>query len=198
MLRYRVRPLTAEAHARMSGRGAEISPFSAGWSSTLGLLEREVRALRGDDVVLMIDCAEGDLRIDGQLRANARPASPKVALAFTSRSKGPLMFACGRFRTWQDNVRAIALGLEALRKVERYGIVASDEQYLGFKAIGAAPAWPAWAMTLAAYSGLSYDDAMADPKRAYKLATRLTHPDAGGTGDQFREVREAFDASGAA
>jgi hypothetical protein len=38
---------------------------------------------------------------------------------------------------WQHNVRAIALGLEALRKVDRYGITRRGEQYAGWKALPA-------------------------------------------------------------
>jgi hypothetical protein len=35
--------------------------------------------------------------------------------------------------TWQDNLRAVALGLEALRRVERYGIAQRGEQYAGWR-----------------------------------------------------------------
>lgn len=49
-------------------------------------------------------------------------------------------FAVDKFPSWQDNLRAIALGLEALRKVERYGFVKDDEQYTGFKALTAGAA----------------------------------------------------------
>jgi hypothetical protein len=41
-------------------------------------------------------------------------------------------FAVDMFPSWQDNLRAIALGLEALRKVERYGIANRGEQYAGW------------------------------------------------------------------
>jgi hypothetical protein len=44
-------------------------------------------------------------------------------------------FAVDVFPTWQANLRAITLGLEALRRVQRYGIVKEDEQYTGFKAL---------------------------------------------------------------
>jgi hypothetical protein len=40
------------------------------------------------------------------------------------------------FFDWRDNVRAIALGLEALRTVDRYGITHKAEQYTGVKALG--------------------------------------------------------------
>jgi len=35
---------------------------------------------------------------------------------------------------WRHNVRSIALGLEALRAVDRYGISRRGEQYAGFRA----------------------------------------------------------------
>jgi hypothetical protein len=49
-------------------------------------------------------------------------------------------FAVDKFATWQDNLRAIALGLEALRKVDRYGITKNSEQYTGWKQLEAGPA----------------------------------------------------------
>lgn len=46
-------------------------------------------------------------------------------------------FAVDTFVHWQDNLRAIALGMEALRKVARYGIVKGNEQYSGWKQLTA-------------------------------------------------------------
>jgi hypothetical protein len=48
-----------------------------------------------------------------------------------------LQFAIDKFPSWQDNVRAIALGLHDLRRIERYGIVESDEHLTGFKQLTA-------------------------------------------------------------
>ena len=180
----------------MTGTGTEISPFSASWSSTLTLLDHELRQLGARDVILMVDVTEGDLRIDGRMRANANPMSSKVGLAFETRKKGSLLFACGRFRLWQSNVRGVALGLEALRKIERYGIIQSTEQYEGFRAIeGGAPATDsdedrAWKVLADAVGG-TVAVAKADPKFAYRLARKMTHPDAGGSAAAFRAVEEA-------
>lgn len=195
-LGYTVRPLSAVALARMTGRGTEHSQFKASWSSTQDLLDRELRQLGASNVVMMVDVAESDIRLDGMLRANARPYSPKVALAFDARKKGSLLFSCGRFRQWQDNIRGIALGLEALRRIERYGIVQSTEQYEGWRAVGPgnAPATPveqrAWDV-LANAAGLSIDLARADPKTTHRLARKATHPDSGGSSVAFRAVEEA-------
>lgn len=129
--------------------GRRESRFTSNWSDTLELLGREVEHLQRRDAgtpVLMIDVTEADLRLDGRLRASARPASDAVALAVES-TKGPLLFRCDRYlvRTqrygpaWQHNLRAIALTLEALRAVDRYGATASGEQYTGFRALPTEP-----------------------------------------------------------
>ena len=74
-------------------------------------------------------------------RANASPKSPAVVIAFESKH-GPLQYATDAFTHWQANVRAVALGLEALRRVERYGITKHGEQYTGWKQLGSGtPTW---------------------------------------------------------
>ncbi len=45
-----------------------------------------------------------------------------------------LVYATDACEFWQHNVRSIALGLEALRAVDRYGISRRGEQYAGFRA----------------------------------------------------------------
>lgn len=58
--------------------------FKANWSATLDLLDRELWHLDASSVVLQVDVTEADLRLDGQLRANARPDFPGVRLIVDS------------------------------------------------------------------------------------------------------------------
>lgn len=117
------------------------STFSASWSATLGLLDRELHHLgngwRRPESVLQIAMQEKDFRLDGMPRANAVAAHPGVILSIDS-TKGHLSFPCDKFDRWQDNLRAIALSLEALRKVDRYGTTPNHEQYTGWRAIESA------------------------------------------------------------
>lgn len=197
----RHRPLT-ERHWLRPDRSRKRSQFTATWSDTLTLLEREVYAIqhRGmADPVLMLDLTEADLRLDGQIRAHARPASPAVALAFES-VRGPLIFRCDRYnetglrgaaQPWQCNVRAIALTLEALRAVDRYGATQSGEQYTGYRGL---PAPDPWA-TLARLTGRPVDDlrSLHASGRLERLVTRMTHPDtAGGSADAFNDAQAAL------
>jgi hypothetical protein len=146
---YVVRPISDRT--AFTGKH-ERSRFATTWSITERQLLSEVRHLRGRDLVLELDVLEGAIRLDGKLYANAEVASPGVRIAFES-MHGPLTYATDRFTTWQDNVRAIALGLEALRKVDRYGITRHGEQYTGWKAL------PSGSGTSASH--MTRDDALA-------------------------------------
>lgn len=185
MSTYTVRPISDRT--AFTGRH-QRTPFSASWSSTSSLLRRELGALSAKNTVLEVDVLEGGIRIDGQMKANARVRTPAVRLAFDS-SHGPLTYATDRFWSWQDNVRAIALGLEALRRVDRYGITERGEQYTGFKALGAGQAMPASHMTvdeawsiLGSYQPRNISDLRAshtddELRAAFRRARAANHPD---------------------
>jgi hypothetical protein len=190
-----VRPLTEDVRARMPRRATESSPFRSSWSQTEMLLMHELAAIRSREAVLMLDITSADLRADGGIRSTAKPVSPGAALSIVSATKGNLLFVCGRFRSWQDNIRAIALGLEALRKIDRYGIVSTDEQYRGWQALGPGAEDEPWVIVLMAHSGWTAAAVKADPDEAYRQAVKATHPDAGGDPADFRAVKRAHDQS---
>lgn len=152
-MRYTVRPLSDRTWLRPASTRQQ-SRFDTTWTKTLQLLGKEVDHLGGRNVVLEVDVPERGIRLDGQLRADAKAASPAVVLAFESKH-GPMQYRCDRFveptwrrgLNWQQNVRAIALTLEALRAVDRYGAVDTGQQYAGFKALPAGRAKPASHMT---------------------------------------------------
>lgn len=164
------------------------------WSSTTELLERELRMLGGEDVILQMEVGESDIRLDGWIRANARPRGPGVILSFES-DHGPLSYPCDTFTDWQANVRAIALALEALRKVSRYGVGQHGEQYRGWKALPATISGGPHAV-LARHAGVSEDDVRRDAAKVYRRAARSAHPDAGGTAEAWNEVQDAARALG--
>lgn len=179
---YTIRPISDRT--RFTGKH-QRSNFDTPWPTTEALLIREVRHLSGKHLVIEADFVESDIRIDGRIRANARPATPAVRIAFES-IHGPLTYATDRFNTWQDNVRAIALGLEALRKVDRYGITKRGEQYAGWKALPSGSSSEprvmdideAWS-TIGSYGegSIAEQRAAGDPRKAYRRARAATHPD---------------------
>jgi hypothetical protein len=112
------------------------APFRASWSTTISGLARELRHLEAKNPVLMVELRERDIRLDGMPRSGARPDHPGVILAFDSKH-GPLKYPCDTYTDWQDNLRAIVLAMDALRRVDRYGVTSRGEQYTGWKALPA-------------------------------------------------------------
>lgn len=191
------------------------SPFTASYADTLELLDVELRALEATDVVLQVDAAERDCRLDGQLRADAKVTHPGCILSFTSRHHGALSYPCDRYEavpyrrngaSWTQNLRAITLGLEALRRVERYGIAERGQQYAGYRELGSGiPMGAAPAMTVEVAGRLLWNAAYGGDwpppvlnveiiRGAWRVAaTKGTHPDHGGSAAVFRQLTQARD-----
>lgn len=200
------RPMSQPTKMRLRGVTPRRSDFTAKYGDTLQKLNRELWHLGAHEYVLEIDMDDRYFRIDGSPRANAVSNSPAVAISFKG-DDGPMEFVCGSFLHWHDNVRAIALGLEALRKVDRYGITQAAEQYQGFKAIGSGIAMPAAQMTWEEACRVIEDGASLDPgviskhrgtgsflahvSVAYRRAALKHHPDHGGDAETFYRLTKA-------
>lgn len=175
--------------------------FRVGYTDTVELLARELELVgaRGA-VVMQVVTRNGaaDLRRDGLLRSQAKIEHPGVRLSFESKH-GPLTYATDVFEyryagqppDWQANLRAIALGLEALRTVDRYGISKSGEQYRGWRAIEAA-ASEGPLEVLARWAGRPAE-AFADTAQLIRAARIGAHPDRhGGDHGPSDQVLEAM------
>lgn len=152
------------------------APFRSKYSDTLDLLDRELHQISAKNIVLQVDLREDQIRVDGMPKSGARWGEPGVILAFDSKA-GPLQFPCDTFNKWEDNLRAIALALEALRKVDRYGVTQTSQQYSGWRKLEDPNAAPSFAtveraaeylaeMTSQSASSILNDQAIA--KSSYK------------------------------
>ena len=193
-MEYQFRPIEQWPGERT--RHPKRSRFRTLWSETLQLLERELRQLSARRIVIQADVDEGDVRLDGMLRANARPRSAAVILSFESKH-GPLSYPCDTFDDWQDNVRAIAMSLEALRSVERYGVTRRAEQYRGWQSLPP-PNGDHWTVDdarrfIESVLGNGRLDWGREPyqSNAIRNAEFKTHPDRGGNPDEFKKVQRA-------
>lgn len=186
-----------------------------GWGRTEHELRAELDRINVPEAVMQLAVRERDIRIDGGLRADAKPSHPGVILSFVHPKQGPVTFACDKWTTWQANIRGIAKALEALRLVDRYGITQSGEQYAGWKELpsghpmGTSPdplaetmSAPEAARIIAGAVSQAHDLGhntnlvLTDPdfrKYAYRQAVKLAHPDTGAPeSDGFLRIQKAM------
>lgn len=178
--------------------------FRCDYNDTKALLKTEAAKLGATSILIEGFWRPGDIRLDGQRRADARePMQPGVVVSFDSQHGG-MRYATDSYQDWRHNVRAVALGLEALRAVDRYGITHSAEQYRGFGAIGTGNNGAVNGQAMAFSSKASAEEKLANivgegahaltPEQLYKRAMRAegVHPDRGGS----REMVELVLAAG--
>lgn len=182
----------------------KASAFKAKWSQTLDQLERELHHLRAKDIIVEGYFEFYQIRNDGWPKSLAKPSKPGVVLSFEIAKKGRMVMPCDTFDHWESNLRAIALTLEHLRAVERYGVTSDrQEQYTGWlKLPAAAPEDEAkqLALGLAQIAGAGEGTAasiltnQALFEQVWKEAARRTHSDTGnGSTAEFQSVMEARD-----
>jgi hypothetical protein len=195
-MNIRFKPLGPWPRAETSPR--RRAPFKSNYNGTLQLIEKELGYLGADDAELQIDMEASQIAIHGWPKANARARSPRIMLSFVANKLpgAPVrVFPCDAFLDWEGNLRAIALSLHDLRRIDRYGVTTAGEQYAGFKQIGSSStvtmSTVEAASNLAEVSRLPATVILADAqvaKEAVRMAIARTHPDRN-LGD-----RRAYDA----
>jgi hypothetical protein len=175
------------------------SSFKSPYNNTLDKLEYELDKLKAKNIVIEAGFAMADIRNDGWPRGKSKPSHPGVILYFTG-AEGAMRFPSGTYQSFESNMHAIALTLENLRAIDRYGVTLGHQQYLGFKQIAAPPpvevSAEAAAREIEKRSGTSYRDVLrsfGDFEGAYRVAIKNTHTDGHPerNPDHFRDVLAA-------
>ncbi len=156
--------------------------FKAGYADTLEKLEYEIDRLDGSEVIIGIVTDSSMIRMDGKPYERMRTNHAGVEVSFEVPDGRRLVFHTdvhsGYGNSWQDNLRAIALGLESLRAVSRYGITTGiGEQYAGFLRLETSQADPERGRALVEEAG------------SLKQALMANHPDHGGDPRRFADVQ---------
>jgi hypothetical protein len=196
------RPLTA-ADDRQYPR------FKKTWKQIIEDLRRELHYLdcRDGSCVIMTAHQPYDVRNDGELRRGVRaPEHPGVVIKFdsydyTARRWAPMSFECDRFTNYEANVQAIVGAMEALRKIERYGVSSRGKQnahYDGYKALPSAEGKigdiDVAVEFISEHSGVPADQIRQSPEArtaAFRKAAAKLHPDGGGSNEQFSKLTDA-------
>lgn len=191
-MRFETRPLPATwpAGQRTPHQERRWGGFKATLAATMELLEAELRHLEArEPIVIEAGYRPHEIRLDGKPRSGARPSDPAVIISFESRL-GPLRYASDAYATHERNLRAIALTLEHLRAVDRYGVTKRGEQYQGWLALP--PAADSVAEAERIIRRLAGGKAGGPVREAYMAAARRLHPDVGGDPEDWAELNRAW------
>lgn len=153
--------------------------------SSARILENEIRLMHGKGMIISTNLR---VRNDGLPYSNQRmPDDAGVAVYFEWKKK-PIVFACDKYKTVEDNLWAIVKHLEALRGQERWGVGSLDQAFAGYMALPD-PVTRKWWEVL----GVPSDSDDATIKMAYIRLAKFHHPDAGGDPVLFDQVQKAYD-----
>lgn len=164
-----------------------VSRFKTKLSAALESLRRELRLLRGTDIIITTNLpvgSRGSFLID-----EGRLKDPGVAAYFKLRGK-PICMACDLWWTLAENVVALARTVEALRGIDRWGSTQMmDRAFTGFAALPPTPT--GWRATL----GVDGPTDLESVRAIYKRMALDAHPDRGGTHDAMVRLNAALQAA---
>jgi DnaJ domain len=161
----------------------ETSRFKQTLGAALSNLKKECERLGGKGLVLSSNYTLG----------NERPSEPGVVAYFVLEQK-QIAIPCDRWRHVEDNVHAIALTIEAMRGMERWGAKHMiTAMFTGFRALPEKGSGIDPRQVL----GISPDAVLSEVliTGAFRSKSKIYHPDLPNTGDaeKWRQLREAHD-----
>lgn len=136
-------------------------------------------------------------RQDGLPYTRQNVGDTGVAVYFKSANGEDQCIPCDSWITLEENMRAIAKTIEAMRGIERWGGKSlMNAAFSGFKALPSAIVTPPpdrphrdWWIVL----GVERTADAPTVKQAYRRAQATAHPDAGGSSLDFQEVQAAYE-----
>lgn len=153
-------------------------------AGSLGRLSGELGRLGARSELLSTNL---DVRLDGLPRSGqAEPQDPGAAVWFWLKKK-PLCLACDRWDRVADNIAAIAQHIDALRRIDRYGVGSIEQAFAGYVALP--PTAEDWAIVLMVKKDASRDEIIA----AYRQLAMIHHPDKGGRHEDMARITAARD-----
>jgi hypothetical protein len=115
-----------------------------------------------------------ELNINGQpLSGRPEPPDPGVAVYFQLSGK-PIVLACDSYSRVAQNVAAIAAHIDAMRRMERYGVATMTQMFTGFLALPAPLVVDDWR------AALGDPKTLAEAESAFRETMKQVHPDTPG------------------
>jgi len=149
-------------------------------------LEDELRLLGATDEILSTNIA---VNLNGLPRSGQRePTDPGVAVYFRLK-KEPRCLACDRWDRVAGNIAALAAHIDAIRRIDRYGVGTLEQAFAGYKAL------PATAVDWWIILGLPQTATLDQVEDKFRELARKAHPDTGGTHDTMSRLTAAREAA---
>lgn len=166
-------------------RWPEASNFRVTLGQAIKEVQREVNLLGGTSLIISSNLP---VKRDGMPYANSsQPQDRGVAVYFTYK-KRPMCFACDRWKLVEENMRAIAKTIDALRGIARWGTGDMIQQaFTGFAALPAPESW--WQVLRLSGPNAS----AAEIRSAHRRLISEHHPDNGGDTDMAAKINRARD-----
>ena len=189
--RARARFSKGERKYYSSGNGSYIDTSPLTVPQGLRRLKDELDRLRAKDVIVSTNV---ELNSYGEPRGGRRdPDDPGVAVYFKMSGK-PRVLACDNWDRTADNLAAVAAHIDALRRIDRYGVGTLDQAFAGYDALPppSTSNRPPWRKTLGLEGQITVTS--ADINSAYREAAREAHPDVpGGSHEAMALLNQARD-----
>lgn len=146
------------------------------------ILLKQLRLLGGKDLILSTNIK---LRLDGAPYSNQTPPVDKGVSVYFKWKGNQMCFACDRWDRIEDNIYAVAMTIDALRGIERWG--SGDMVQQAFTGFVALPAPERPEDVLGVRAGATQDEIEA----AFRKKLFSAHPDHGGSNDAMQRLQDA-------
>ena len=157
----------------------ERSKFKTTLPSALSNLKHQIELMGGKSVLLS----------SNYTLACENPKDPGV-VAYFEWSKMPMAIPCDRWDRIESNVQAIALTVEAMRGMDRWGAKHMIRaMFTGFKQLPMNTNGESWWTVL----GVPEDSKVELVRGAYNRLVKESHPDRGGDHERFIKVQRAWE-----
>lgn len=151
-------------------------------ADALKRLSRELRLLGATAEILSTNV---EIRLDGLPYTNRKEPEDPGAAVYFKLNKQDRCLACDRWNRVADNIAALAQHIDALRRIERYGVGTIEQAFRGYTALPeAASDW--WVIL-----GLSPNATLEQVDAKFRELAFVSHPDRGGTHEQMARLSEA-------
>ena len=129
------------------------------------------------------------LRLDGLPRSGQSEAEDPGAAVYFRLGGKPRCLACDRWDRVADNIAAVAQHIDALRRIDRYGVGTLEQAFAGYAALP--PSEEEWWLTL----GIELDATLQQVEEAFRRLAKERHPDTGGSHDSMTRLTAAREAA---